>query len=132
VLDTSAIIDLLRGGEEVKPIIESAEKTGNPVAATTVSLFELLSPVYHRRLHQEEKILRAFATRAVLLGLDRNAAEEASKIMGSLLRMGKPINALDALICGIAVSNAAEYVVTSDHDFQEVGKVSDIQIRLIR
>lgn len=132
MLDTSAIIDFLRGGEGVKPIIESAEKTGIPIAATTVSFFELLSPVYHRRLHQEEKILKAFASQAVLLGLDLRAAEEASKIMGSLLRIGKPINALDALICGIAVSNTADYVVTSDRDFQEVGKVSDIKVRLIK
>jgi hypothetical protein len=72
--------------------------------------------------------LRVFKS---LLGLDPDAATEASKIMGALLRVGRPINALDALISGIAVSNGAEKIVTSDRDLEEVAKVADVKIRLI-
>ena len=71
-----------------------------------------------------------FMRHTVLLGLDHAAAEAASMIMGSLLRL-KPINALDVLICGIAVSNNAESIITSDKNFDEVRKVADIDILLI-
>lgn len=111
--------------------MEKAESSGDTVAATTVSLFELLSPIHHRRLRDEERIVRMFIRHTVMLGLDHQAAEAASKIMGSLLRLGAPINALDVLICGIAVSNNADSIITSDKDFDEVRKVADIDIQLI-
>jgi len=131
-LDTSVIIDFLRGEEKTRSIVASAERMGESVAATTVSLFELLSPIYHRRLRREEKVLRAFGRQAMLLSLDFHGAEEAAKIMGSLLRLGRPINALDVLICGIAISNNADQILTSDRDFEEIGKVASIKIELIR
>lgn len=131
VFDTSAVIDYLRGGTKTKSLVESAEGAADAVALTTVSLFELLSPIHHRRLWREERAVRAFARQTVLLGLDADAATEASKIMGALLRMGRPINALDTLISGIAVSNGAERIVTSDRDLEEVAKVADVRIQFI-
>lgn len=101
------------------------------MAVTAVSLFELLSPIEHRRLWKEEKAVRAFVRRYVLLGLDSNPATEASKIMGSLLRLGTPINPLDALISGIALANGAEKLVTSDQDFEQVAKVANLKVQII-
>ncbi len=98
---------------------------------TTVTLFELLTPIRHRRLSREEKTVKAFARQALLIGLDVRAAEEASLILGDLLRIGKPVNALDVLIAGIAVSNNASRIVTSDEDFMVIGEVADIKIQMI-
>jgi predicted nucleic acid-binding protein len=131
VFDTSAVVDFLRGGTKTKSLVEYAQKSADTIAVTAVSLFELLSPIHHKRLWKEEKAVRAFVREAVLLELDATAATEASKIMGALLRFGKPINALDALISGISVSNGAEKIVTSDRDFEEVAKVTDIRIQLL-
>lgn len=131
VFDTSAVVDFLRGGAEAKSLVESVENAGDTVALTSVSLFELLSPIHHRRLWKEERAVRAFSRGALLLELDATAATEASKIMGALLRLGKPINALDTLISGIAVSNGAERIVTSDRDLEQVSKVADIRIQVL-
>lgn len=131
IFDTSAAVDFLRGGVKTKSLVQSVEESGDAVALTTVSLFELLSPIEHRRLLKEEKAVRAFVRRTVLLGLDSNSATEAAKIMGALLRLGIPINPLDALISGIAVANEAESIVTSDHDFEDVGKIAALEIQFI-
>lgn len=131
LFDTSAAVDFLRGGSKTKSLVESIEETGDAVAVTTVSLFELLSPIQHRRLLKEEKAVRAFIRRTMLLDLDSSSATEASRIMGALLRLGIPINPLDALISGIAVANGAEKIITSDHDFEQVGKISDLKIEII-
>jgi len=98
---------------------------------TSISLFELLSPIYHRRLLKREKVVRAFARESVFLGLDAAATEEASRIMGSLLRIGKTVNALDVLISGIAVANGADEIVTSDKDFQTIQKVANISLTFV-
>ena len=131
IFDTSAAIDFLRGGTKTKSLVESIEETGDAVAVTTVSLFELLSPIQHRRLAKEERAVKAFLRRAVLLDLDSDSATEAAKIMGGLLRLGIPINPMDVLISGIAVANGAEKIVTSDRDFEQVSKISDLKTEII-
>jgi len=130
-LDTSAIIDFLRRGEKTGRIVEQAQRDQNRIATTTISLFELLSPIYHKRLWKEEKSIRAFARQALMLGLDYASGEESSKIMGSLLRLGRPVNSLDVLISGIAVANGADTIVTTDRDFQAIQKVANIEVLLI-
>ena len=131
VFDTSAIIDFLRRGEKTRKIVEEAQRDQNRIAATTISLFELLSPIYHKRLVREEKSIRAFARQALMLGLDFASGEESARIMGSLLRLGRPVNSLDVLISGIAVANGADTIVTSDGDFQAIQKVANIDVLLI-
>ena len=128
VLDTSAIIDFLRKGEKTRRIIERENNRGDMVGITSISLFELLTPIFHRRLLKREKGVRAFARESLFLGLDAAATDEAAKIMGSLLRIGKRVNALDVLISGIAVANGANEIVTSDKVFQTIQKVANIDI----
>jgi len=131
VLDTSAIIDFLRKGEKTREIIEREKGRGGAFGMTSISLFELLSPIINKRLVARERAVRAFARESQFLGLDAAATEEASGIMGSLLRIRRPVNALDVLISGIAVSNGAEELVTMDRDFQTIEKVANIKVTMI-
>jgi hypothetical protein len=50
----------------------------------------------------------ASARQTVILGPDFLAAEDASRIMGSLLRLGRLVNAMDALSCRTAAANDAD------------------------
>ena len=129
-MDTSAIIDFLRKGEKTRRIIEKEKGRGDIVGMTSISLFELLSPIFHKRLLKREKAVRAFARESLFLGLAAAATEEASK-MGSLLRIGKPISALDVLVSGIAIANGADTIVTSGRDFQTIQKVANIEVLLV-
>lgn len=131
VFDTSAVIDFLHGGTRTKSVIERTESSGEGVGVTAVSWFELLTPIHHRRLAKEEADVRSFLSRCEILQLDAASAEEASRIMGHLLRLGKPVNAFDALIAGMAVSRRADAIATRDRDFQEVSKVADIKVEMI-
>ena len=94
VLDTSALIALLRGNLAVTSAVRDSEAKGEPVAFSSVSLFELLQSVYHRKQLQQERKIRAMAAQSLVLPLDVGAVEESAKIMGSLLRVGKPVNAV--------------------------------------
>ena len=131
VFDSSAVIDFLRGGLKVRSIVEQTEQKGEVVNVTVVSQYELLAPVYHKQLRDEERNVRSFLRRAKLLNLDADSAEEASRIMGALFRLGKPVNALDTLIAGIAIANGAESIATRDRDFVIISKVAEIAILLI-
>ncbi len=56
------------------------------------------------------------------------AAEKSSEIMADLLTMGKPVNALDVLIAGIALTNGADKIASTDKRFDEISKVTGLEI----
>ncbi len=131
LFDTSAIIDFLKGGNEAKSIVEEIERNRESVYTTVVSQYELLTPVYHKGMKNEERNVRAFLRGSVVFPLDQNAAEESSRIMGSLFKLGLPVNALDALIAGIAVATGTDTIVTLDADFSKIAKITDLDIIIL-
>ena len=52
--------------------------------------------------------------------------------MGSLLRIGQPVNALDVLIAGTAVSNGAEKILSIDRDYEKIARVSDLKVEILK
>jgi len=65
-----------------------------------------------------------------ILPFDVKAAEESSNIAARLMAMGREVNALDILIAGIAIADGADKIITRDKDFEEMAKVSDVEIVL--
>jgi len=131
VIDTSVAVDFLRGSKEAVSALASAEKSADAIGISTISVFELLHPLQHRKLDAQEKIVRSFVHGLRVLPLDSDAAEESAKIMGSLLRIGRPINALDVLIAGTAVAVGAEEVLSTDKDYERISEISSLKLRIV-
>ena len=131
LFDTSAIIDFLKGGVKTKSIVEEIETNRESVYTTVISQYELLTPVYHKRMKAEERNIRAFLRRSIVFPLDQNSAEKASRIMGSLYKLGLPINALDTMIAGIAIETGTDKIATLDRDFMQIAKVTDLDMIII-
>ena len=131
IFDTSAIIDFLKGGVKTRSIVEEIESNRENVYTTVISQYELLTPVYHKGMKGEERNIRAFLRRSIVFPLDQNSAEKASRIMGSLFKLGLPINALDTLIAGIAIETGTDKIATLDRDFMQIAKVTDLDMIII-
>ena len=131
IFDTSAVIDSLKDSKEAKSVVEELERNSESVYTTVISKYELLTPVYHKGLKVEERTIRAFLRRSVVLSLHQKAAEESSRIMGGLFKPGIPVNALDALIAGIAIATGADKIATLDKDFIQIAKITDLDIVII-
>jgi tRNA(fMet)-specific endonuclease VapC len=122
ILDTSFVVDLFRGDEKVRGFLDEESAT------TAVTYYEIMSYRRRRKLKSEGAIFERFFTEVPVLPFNREAAEEASAITARLMDIGRPVNALDVLIAGIAVSNGAERLVTRDRDFLEIAKISDLVV----
>lgn len=130
ILDTSVIIGILRGEPEIKGLVE--ELKSEEIATTVLTYFEIFSRIYHRNLKGEERIVRRMLRLMPILELDEAAADKAAEIMGRLLKIGKPINAIDILISGIALANGIEEIITRDSDFKIIEEVCDeLKINLL-
>lgn len=123
VLDTSALIDLFRGEEEIRKVI------GGDVATTAVNYYEIFVGIRRHKAKAEERFFRRFFSDIKTFDFDKIAAEKSSEIMGRLIALGTPVNSFDVLIAGIAVSNGAEVLITKDRDFEAIAKVTELDVK---
>ncbi|VVB90876.1 tRNA(fMet)-specific endonuclease VapC [uncultured archaeon] len=136
VLDTTYLIDFFMGMKEtlrafeIKEIddLDIALDFDSDVATTVVTFHEIMSGVKHKKVKKEERFFRRFFSETPVLDFDLRAAEKSSEIMGTLLTMGKSVNALDVLIAGIAVTNGADKIASADKRFDEISKVTGLEI----
>lgn len=128
LLDTSYLILLAKGSNRVVKVIEMIDSEGP--ALTSISYFEIFRS-YKKMSKREIRYFSQLFSTYPVLPLDTKAAEEASQIWSSLERIEKPVNVLDVLIAGIMIANGIEKIVTSDKDFLEIAKVSDIEVILV-
>ena len=122
VLDTSALIDLFRGSDQIRDFV--AEDS----ATTMISCYEIFAGVNHRKARREEQFFRRFFSEMEILDFDMRAAEKAGEIMAQLLTQGTPVNTLDVLIAGTAITNGAERLISRDRDFEKISQVSELAI----
>ncbi len=133
VLDTAYLIDFFMGKKETMGAFEIKEIDDldialdfeSDVVTTVVTFHEIMSGVKHKKVKKEERYFRRFFTETPVLDFDFKAAEKSSEIMADLLTLGRPIN---PLIAGIAVTNGADKIATTDKRFDEISKVTGLEI----
>ncbi|MEM3607394.1 MAG: type II toxin-antitoxin system VapC family toxin [Candidatus Bathyarchaeia archaeon] len=121
LLDTSVIISILRGDEEIKDLVERLNE--GRLCTTTITQFELFSRIYHKGLIKEGIIIKRFIKSLALLIFDEDSSDKAAQIMGSLLKAEKTVNVIDILIAGIALANGVGDIITKDGDFKVIEEV---------
>jgi len=107
-------------------------KNNDDVAITTITYHEIKTCLKKKKVKNEDKFFRRFFSEIRILDFDVRAAEESSNIAAKLLAIGREINVLNILIAGIAIANGAEKIITSDEDFLEIEKVSDLEVVVYR
>lgn len=119
-LDTSFIIDLLKGKRDVLPILEELEQTEKIISIAAPSVMELWTGIALSKNSEEEKrkveeLLKSFN----ILPLEEESAKGAGEIEADLIKRGMPIESEDIMIAAIAKVNG-EKVVTADEHFSRI------------
>lgn len=114
-LDTTVLIDALRGEEGLRNILPALDEEG--VATTEVNVFEVLLGIYFAG--GPRRSVRLDRTHAMLhdllvLPLQRGGADRAAQVAAQLVREGRAIATGDALTAGILLDHGIDTVVTRD------------------
>lgn len=119
ILDTSFVIDLLRGKKSAEKKVEELDKNNRDVTIPTPVVFELFvgivqadAPVSERR--KVEELTNAYGRS----NLKYEEAKTAGEILGSLLIKGKRVGLVDSLIASFAL-NRGEPILTRDSEHFE-------------
>lgn len=120
VLDTSFIVDLLRGKKEALQRLAEMEAQEIPLSTTEINVLELYRGAYlsrktHQNLEEIKKLLECFQ----ILKLEESVYEVFASLSASLLSRGKAIGAFDELIASIVLCYDEE-IITRDNHFKEV------------
>lgn len=102
-LDTNACISMINGSTaRVRQRFDAAVKADAVMCVSTVVLHELWSGVEKgaRRAHNTERVRTFLAGVVGVLPFDDADARAAGAVRAQLARLGTPIGADDALICG--------------------------------
>lgn len=121
VLDTSFLIDLLRGKKEVEGLLDSLEHEELVIAAPSIEELwcgALLSAVSER----EKKKIHSLCEGLMLGVLDDKSARLAGEIEASLIKKGVQIQVEDCMIAGIAKARN-EKIVTRDEHYARIDGV---------
>lgn len=112
-LDTSALIDLLRGDPKVLSRLDGLERAGlNPVLSA-VSVFEVLSVVELTQSRSERARLEVFLRQIPIEAFGLDSARRAGELRAELMRGGRSPGAPDVMIAGHALAQG-HTLVTRD------------------
>ena len=113
-LDTSAVIELLRGA---KP---PARRESETIGISTIVEEELWIGVYHGGGEREERRVKEFLQQVEIFTFDQSAARSAAKVVARLWKLGRPIGDLDAQIAGHSLALEQPLLTANLQHFQRV------------
>lgn len=123
-LDTSAIIDIFRGNENIKKFIENNEE---PLAATIMSYLELyfgLDPENAKHV-DEAKYYDEFFEDVYNVFLTKDSCKEAQKLFWKLKKEGKIIEQFDCTIAALFIKSGIKKILTKNpKHFERINQLS--------
>ncbi len=120
IIDTSAMVELIKNSPNVLRKIHELEEKDNRIATTIITIYELLKGAYLSAKRQANlQLIREAISNFQVLDLSPEACEEASNIFCELKESGKMISEFDILIAAIAKTNG-ESILTQDQHFRSI------------
>jgi predicted nucleic acid-binding protein len=121
LLDTTVLIDHLRGDEAVTAHLLHLLAEGHSLGTSCVNVTELTCALRPR----ERKAAAALLGRLDFLETTREAAQRAGRYQADLRQQGRAVHAADALVAGTARAHGAVLVTDNLEDFP----MPDVQVQ---
>ena len=122
ILDSSFLIDLLRGKEEsVKQKARFLDQQFIVKAVTSISVMELWRGALKKNVSEEEKRrIKALVSSYTLYSFDEEAAYYTAEIETDLSKNGQIIDMEDIMIAGIAKAKKESILTRNQKHFQRI------------
>lgn len=121
ILDTTFLVDLLRGDRAARAKAVELEAAPRPLRIPAPALYELWEGVeLARNPPKEMSRVREVLEDYTVLALEPRHAMRAGTLSGALLRRGITLDDVDALIAGAALEERSAVLTRNVKDFRRV------------
>ncbi|MBI2564561.1 type II toxin-antitoxin system VapC family toxin [Candidatus Woesearchaeota archaeon] len=123
VLDTTFLIDVLRGEKETLKILNSKDL----LLTTQINMYEVIRGLFIRKISDERfrEVIHTFDDMR-LLSLDNRAIIKSADISAQLVKKGAIISDCDCMTAGITLSNNINTIVT--RNIEHFKRINGIQV----
>ncbi|MFH1590530.1 MAG: PIN domain-containing protein [archaeon] len=122
ILDTTVLIDLMRGDQQAK---EAIARLKEPICITSLSMFELFTGLAQTsRPDRERSRIEAVIKGQTIIPFGKDAAIAAGTIDGELKRSGLPTHPIDVMIAGIAIHEGQGILTRNTKDFSRIKDIA--------
>lgn len=122
-LDTTFIIDLIKGKDEVAELENQLYEKNEQLTTTAPTVVEIIRGLHlkniARKVNEEEKIEELFSSIEILT-LDKESAKEAGKIHANLINKGEDIGLADVMIASICIQNNETLLTRNKKHFEKI------------
>lgn len=126
-LDTSFIIDVLRGDQKAKKTTDDLIAIKDTTSIATPTLMELqTSLTLNSRGVREHHLIDKIIASSVILPLDSKSAVRAGEIEAQLILSGEMIPPVDIMIAAIALQNKEAVLTRNVKHFE---RVAELEVR---
>lgn len=128
LLDSSFVIDLLRGQAAARELAEELDASGEPAFIPAPALYEVRTGLLHRMSGAQAARFTAMLRSFAVVALDAAAAEKAAEVQADALAAGAAHGDADAMIAGIAIVKG-HALVTRDRSLLAAAKRFGLEVR---
>lgn len=121
LLDTSYLIDYMRGKEEAKKLYEKLSEKGEEFHVPSIAIMEIANGAYGKNKKDDEiGQIKEFLASFSILSFDQESAWKAGEIEAFLGRKGEIIEPEDIMIGAIALQNGEILVTRNAKHFDRI------------
>lgn len=119
-LDTSFLVDLLRGSPAAEKRLQFYVDSYEPLATTPISAAELFKGAYASRSRTEAAKVKSILEYLELLPMPVSACENYGRLINELRSKGSPIGDLDLLIASTAMTHRQILLTRNKKHFEKI------------
>lgn len=125
VLDTSFVLDVLRGRKPAVALLRILQQESTPLGIAVHTLYELYQGVGLSRLPQDEKLrIEGFVSSVLVFPFEPAIARNAGMVQADLQLRGRRMNEGDLFIGCTALHNGTNVVTKDRRDFEQIPNLS--------
>ena len=120
LVDTDTLSFFFKGHPSVVSSFEAYSQQYAQVNLSIITYYEILSGLKHRDANKKLEVFLDFAAQNTVLSLTEEAATIASEYYATLCKQGQPLEDIDLLIAGIALSNNLVLITHNTKHFERI------------
>lgn len=123
LVDTNILSLFFRGHPQVVANFEAYLKEYDTINLSIITYYEIVSGLKHRDAHNQLTLFLDFAVQNTILPLTQQVADVAADIYADLRKSGQPIDDIDLLIAGTAITNGLILVTDNRKHFNRIAQL---------